>query len=279
LIAFVKLDTKKSIETIKMTQSIIVKAGDPPKLIPARTYDLDTLIIERGARVIVTENSQQWLLLICRGDAQIDGELIFEKFIRTANPITATTPDGQQLTHTFSSTAKCGNGGNGGIFNTHPGGHGAMAGADYGGGGGSGGYYQGGGHAGTDATDINGAGVSIMAGGKGGRLSLYCNGGLVYLSVSGRLSGSGVIRLRGLDGVNGTDGGPGEPGGGSAASGGGGGGGSAGGEGGRLKIRASNRDDFIDAQLSGGKKGLGGQGGHHAQNGSDGEDGASGYQD
>ena len=86
-------------------------------------------------------NSRQWLILMCSGDCSLEGDLIYENFLRTEDEVVAVTPDGVNLKHKFSNLSKNGDGGHGGNFNAQ-GGAGAPGSPEYGGGGGGSGAYR-----------------------------------------------------------------------------------------------------------------------------------------
>jgi hypothetical protein len=274
-------------------QEIYVKSGET-KRIPARTYKLNKLNIEKGGVLSVIENSRQWLVFHVEGRVIIDGSIVFENFYYTRDPIATTSPDGEILSHTFKMDNLGGDGGRGsfvGGSNNH-GGDGAKGTIDFGGGGGGGGvHYVGVGTSpGKNAIDYKGGQQGGSGqwgrGGDGSRRSAIKNGGLIYFYVNGTFSGNGKIFLRGQNGGDGQDGDPGRGDTdnnrqhGSGA--GGGGGGAPGGEGGRLIIKAKDLNDQIEAVVNGG---IGGEGGGAttsnttAEKGDNGQDGPSGYRD
>jgi hypothetical protein len=257
-------------------QKLIVNSGEMLSIFP-RTYQFESITIEKGASLVVYPNLRQWLLLMCSGDFVLDGNFTYETFLRTEDEITAVAPDGVMLTHKFVNLSKSGDGGNGGSYKA-AGGHGASGSPEYGGGGGGSGAYRYGDQyrPGQNADGIFGA-KATGAGGDGGAFSRFCNGGLVYLSVQGRLLGNGAIRV---SGTNGNDGNDGEQGwsrpGGYGVGGGGGGGGAAGGDGGRIVIKASVIEGMPDYIAAFGKGGRGGNANAGGNSGRPGQDGISG---
>lgn len=259
-----------------------VASGTQKRMLP-RTYTFESIIIENEAKLIIQENSIQWLILMVKGNIRIDGELIFEKFATRPGDINATAPDGRLLTHHFETESASGAGGRGGNHESAVGGSGAPGDLSYGGGGGgSGGFYRLGGCVnGQNAVGRFGARqITDNNGGDGGTWTRNCNGGLIYLAVAGEAMGSGNIRVNGLDGAPGQNGQlgwdrPGIYG----VAGGGGGGGSAGGHGGRIVLACKSIWPNLQFSSTPGMGGVGGKGGRNACDGNPGQDGVAGYID
>lgn len=260
---------------------LVVHQGEIQTLAP-QTYIYSSVTVEKGGTLVIASNSAAWTIIFSKGDVSVKGTIVAHNFKSGPNNYTAITPDGEQLSNTFSETNLAGAGGHGGIsactYNGGggnvfaPGGNGAPGTQSSGGGGGAGGVYTGKLHCqdqpikGNDASGSAGgaqqAGQSSTHGGDGSSRGPYMNGGLLYLYCGGNFDGeSGLIDASGNQGANGAAGGNNtmNP---SLFGGGGGGGGAPGGEGGEVILKVKGSSGLYPTVLvSGGNGGAGGMGG------------------
>lgn len=261
-------------------QEIVLKPGEA-KTFYARPYLLKKLYIPNGAKLIVPPGGRNWLLLDVDGDCHVDGKIIFREFAGVKNPIYGTAPNGDQVQHEFSYYNLGGEGGRGGNFQGKLGGQGANGTVDYGGGGGGGGWKfklpkPSNGNPGNGRNGGAGPYSSLGEGGDGGRRARRPNGGLIYLNVTGKLTGNGILDVRGTRGEDGTPGNRGSNPAIYGAGGGGGGAGGPGGSGGSVVIRAPHNHSNLNIKANGGEGGAGSSGGRAALPGSQGDPGDEG---
>jgi hypothetical protein len=276
------MDTEEleKIEEIEERQEIVLSAGER-RTVYARPFLLGRLVIPKGAALVVPRAGQTWLIFDVEGDAVIDGQVIYREVPQLRGPIESVAPNGDTLVHEFSYANRGGSGGTGGEFQGRRGGRGSEGSTEYGGGGGSGGWHYrlprpGNGRPGAGRFGGAGAYGDVGRGGDGGERDRYPNGGLVYINVSGVLTGTGTIDVRGMRGRDGLPGAAGSRPGINGSGGGGGGGGGPGGAGGAVVIRASNNTSNLGLRVDGGAGGPPGAGGRAARDGQRGEDGAPG---
>lgn len=281
------------------SNDLIITKENSPYIHSNGKFVYRNLIIKKGGTLIF-ENYDQWIQILVRKNAQIDGTIILRNWKVGLGEVKETAPDGIELIHTYSEDNKGGKGGSKswrygryGAHVTH--GYGANGSTTYGGGGGSG-YGLSSNYA-TDAKNYNGARAThndgrYAKGGDGGngagKRSL--NGGLLYLKVMKKMTSNGgeiiASGSRGLEGARGKDSKcinwrrsiidcsyPGN-----------GGGGGPGGDGGSIYLRVKRKKSLPKTYASGGPGGAGGRGGitlNYKSNtvkyrGDDGKDGDTG---
>lgn len=269
-----------------------IKAGQSLE-IAAIDYFFDNVIIEENGQLIVTPNSENWVLIDCRQDFTLEGSIIYRKFIADTTSRELKVNNIPYI-HAFKQDNLGGDGGNSGFQDLTPKSTGAKGSTTYGGGGGSGAYF----HRrsrntlGANGNQNLGGVTSFSYGGNGAIRKKYCSGGLLFLNIGHDffIGEKNLIDLRGEDGENGLNG---KAGSGSVRSmsciqGSGGGGGAPGGEGGVLyhKVGGNYAGHLLKALVTGGIGGVGGKGGRfpendfpsgHGLDGGTGENGRTGF--
>ncbi|WP_433780416.1 hypothetical protein [Flavobacterium anhuiense] len=272
--------------------NLLVKSGESVE-IPAIDYYFDNVIIEENAHLIISENSENWVLIDCRQNFTLNGSITFRKFIAD-NSVRELMVDGVSYKHQFKIDNLGGNGGNSGFTEGNLKFNGAVGTANYGGGGGAGGFWSrriGFSHGAHGSQNIGGV-TSFSYGGNGLERKKYSNGGMLFLNIGHDffIGSNNLIDMQGEDGENGLAG---KEGSGSISSasyitGSGGGGGAPGGEGGVFyhRVAGNYSGAVLKTLVNGGKGGKGGIGGRYPEsrfpscnglNGQDGERGRSGF--
>jgi hypothetical protein len=277
-------------------EDLVVDSGKVKKVSAGEILDYETITVKAGGKLVIGDGPV-WTYLGCRGEFRLDGMLeVRQGNFTEQREYSAIGPDGQQLT----AYVDLGAGGSGGGLNAWN--QAAPGGTQNAGNGGGGAAYRGPGQSATSSNGGGGGAAPLIGskwwsaeggpggplfgrngdngrglgsageplnpgggvlGGGGGGGSRGMAGGLLYLR-AGRLTGSGIVDLRGSDGGQGGVGGwaYGKPfhNAISPASGGGGG---AGGQGGTLVLRVKDHSvmNAIKFQLQGGKGGAGGPAG------------------
>lgn len=261
-------------------QELVLREGESRTLY-ARPFLLSRLVIPKSATLVVPKGGQSWLALDVDGDAEIDGRIVYRHVPDLTGVIRAEAPNGDDLEYEFARRNRGGRGGSGGEFQGRRGGDGADGSVRYGGGGGSGAWHfrsppPGNGRPGSGQYGGTGAYGNVGRGGDGGSLPQFLNGGLIYLNVTGALTGTGSIDVRGSRGEDGQPGSNGWQSGVHGSAGGGGGGGGPGGCGGIVIIRAANNTSNLNIRVNGGDGGPAGSAGWRGRNGEQGESGPFG---